>query len=1468
MEIEFKVTSDNVLAIKQARPWVFPPLTGRFDLDTAAHGGSPFMVRIRFSAPTTILRSNLRDRAVSVTGGRVTGARRTTYSRISEWWKIEVTPDSLGDVTIAVAHNRPCDNVAAICTSDGKRLSNRLERTIKGSLNNPATGLPTISGTAQVGETLTADTSGIVDGDGLENVSYSYQWLRNDGTTDSDIQDATDSTYALVSDDSGKAIKVRVSFTDDAGNAETLTSDATAVVAAATRPNNPATGAPTISGTAQVGETLTAETSGIDDDDGLSNATFSYQWIRNDGTDDADIPNATSASYLVVSPDDVGNTIKVRVTFTDNSGNEESLTSASTAAVNATVPGPPRSVDVQTSSSDQLSVSWEAPAFDGGSDITGYTIQWREATATWDSSADLSSAATTANSYTISSLSPGTEYTVRVMATNVVGDGPPSAEESVTPNNPATGAPTISGASQVGETLTAETSGIDDDDGLSNATFAYQWLRNDGTTDSGIQDATDSTYALVSEDTSKTIKVQVSFTDNAGNEESLTSASTAAVNATVPGPPRSVDVQTSSSDQLSVSWEAPAFNGGSDITGYTIQWREATATWDSSADLSSAATTANSYTINSLSPGTEYTVRVVATNVVGDGPPSAEESVTPNSPPTGQPVIRGTPQVGEALDADTSSISDADGLNDAIYAYQWLSDDTDISGATGPAYILTDSDQGTTIKVRVSFTDDAGNDESLTSEALDVPVRPHGLTAAVSDGAVVLTWKPPVGFSYLYDYQILRHRPELGETEPLVYANTGTAETTYTDTDVEPGVLYEYRVKAANFFTRLSKASEPVEIRTAEAAANTPATGAPAISGTAQVGETLTVDTSGITDANGLTNVEYRGNWFANPTEGLYSTGDGGLLRVAIVAGGNPSYTVSRRDVGLTLEIQVGFEDDAGNYERLTSAKTVVVTATTPAAPENFDVSATDTGDLDLSWNAPTWDLSGEFGGRGTWGDGGSSITGYVVQWKEASASWDTKADVSEATLSGTTHSIQGLTDDTEYVTRVIAVNGIGRGAPSDEETAALNRPATGTPAISGDLVVGQTLRVDTSAIEDADGLDKATFTYQWLADDTDIQNATDSTYILTDSEEGKAIKVTVSFTDDAGNGESLSSAATAAVEPAPTLLTAEFNDTPSSHDGDTAFTFELRFSEEFELSYKTLRDHACTVTGGEVTGARRLDRDSATPNIRWEITVAPDGNGDVTVVLPATTDCTAQGAICTGDGKMLSGEASVTVAGPEGEEQQTPPENNPATGAPAISGTARVGETLTADTSGIADSDGTGDAAFAYQWLADDTDILGATGDRYTLTDSEEGKAIKVSVSFTDDAGNGESLTSAATAAVEPAPTLLTAELLDTPSSHDGDTAFTFELRFSEEFELSYKTVRDHAFTVTGGEVTGARRLDRDSATPNIRWETTVAPDGNGGVTIVLPATTDCADQGAICTADGRMLSNRNQLSVSGPGS
>ena len=101
----------------------------------------------------------------------------------------------------------------------------------------------------------------------------------------------------------------------------------------------------------------------------------------------------------------------------------------------------------------------------------------------------------------------------------------------------------------------------------------------------------------------------------------------------------------------------------------------------------------------------------------------------------------------------------------------------------------------------------------------------------------------------------------------------------------------------------------------------------------------------------------------------------------------------------------------------------------------------------------------------------------------------------------------------------------------------------------------------------------------------------------------------------------------------------------PAKHDGQDPFGFELRFSHQIELSYRTLRDAAFEVTGGTVTGARRLERPS---NRRWSIAVQPNSDADVVLTLPATLDCGADGAICTASGKALSGQVTATVEGPE----------------------------------------------------------------------------------------------------------------------------------------------------------------------------------------------------------------------------
>ncbi len=105
------------------------------------------------------------------------------------------------------------------------------------AVNDAATGQPTIGGTVQVGQTLTADLTGIGDVDGRTKAdngdsgyAYAYQWLRVDGGTETAIASATGATYTLTAADAGKSVAVRVTFTDDVGTEENVTSDATAPV--------------------------------------------------------------------------------------------------------------------------------------------------------------------------------------------------------------------------------------------------------------------------------------------------------------------------------------------------------------------------------------------------------------------------------------------------------------------------------------------------------------------------------------------------------------------------------------------------------------------------------------------------------------------------------------------------------------------------------------------------------------------------------------------------------------------------------------------------------------------------------------------------------------------------------------------------------------------------------------------------------------------------------------------------------------------------------------------------------------------------------------------------------------------------------------------------------------------------------------------------------------------------------------
>ena len=963
----------------------------------------------------------------------------------------------------------------------------------------------------------------------MVNDSGAIYVIKIDGVTDSD------GTVTLAADNNLITVKVKA---EDGVTKKTYKVTVTRAASQQTQTVGPGiTGSPTVS------ETVTADTSEIEDANGLINASFSYQWARQDlvTEDVTDIPGATGATYEVTS-DDRDSAIRVSVSYTDDGGNNVTLTS-----------------------------------------------------------------------FWVLTITP--------------------------PNNLPTGAPTISGTAQVGETLTADTSDIGDDDGLTNVAFSYQWLANDGTSDTDIAGETDSSYTLAASDEGKTIKVRVSFTDDAANEETLTSAATSEVVAAgaptePPGRPHNLTGAANADGTVTLSWDAP---NDDSVTGYQILRRRPREGENTLlVHVNDTGSTATEYTDNDVTPDVLHAYRVKAINAVGLSRQSNFVNMTPalpaepaqNSPATGRPAISGTAQVGETLTADTSGISDADGLADATFAYQWLADGTGIAGATGDAYILTTSEMGKIIKVRVSFTDDAGNEETLTSTAT-------------------------------------------GTVSPAVQPQT----------------------------------------------ANSSATGVPTVTGTAQVGETLSVDTSGIADADGLTNVSYSYRWVAND-EGTDAN---------ISSETDATYTLVAADVGDTIKVKVTFTDDAGNEEALTSGATdAVAAADPPAMPTGLSPSVSHDA-VTLTWDDPQDDsITGYVILRrdraihptGTFvtitGDTGSADTTYtdetvepdkeyvyrikainehgqvsemsdwrridtpsipvpdkptglsaVVSYNTVTITWDDPQDDSITgyvilrrdraihavgtfvTIAGDTGSADtAYTDDTvepdrEYVYRIKAINEHGevsemsdwvRGfTPAAPPT---DSPATGEPTISGTVRVGQTLTVDTSGIADADGLNNAVFAYQWLSDDADIGGATGSTYTLVDDDEGRTIKVRVTVTDDVGNETTLTSAATEAVE------------------------------------------------------AKR---------------------------------------------------------------------NTAATGRPIISGTVRVGETLTADTTGIGDADGLANVSYSYQWVVTDggayIDISGETGATYTLASTDRGLYILVRVSFADDAGKRETLTSAATDMVEAAP-------------------------------------------------------------------------------------------------------------------
>ena len=1166
--------------------------------------------------------------------------------------------------------------------------------------NNRATGSPTIDGTPQVDHTLTVDPSNIADADGLTHASYTwlYQWLRGR----SEIRGATDSTYTLGLADKGHRIRVKVSFTDDAHNQESRTSAPT--VAVAPPPNTLPTGVPAITGTPQVGETLTVDTSEINDADGMEESVFLYQWLAKNSIVTLELVGEHKPTYTP-SPAEEGFAIMVRVTFTDDRGHSETLTSAATVAVARPPNYEPTGLPA-ISGTPQVgeTLTADTSAIDDADGLTNvaYQYQWLGNQSVLDANTgtyyyiNVEIPGETGSTYTLAPADKGRTFAVRVSFTDDRGNSESLTSRSTVvvaakPNSEPTGLPAIDGTPQVGQTLTADTSAIDDADGLTNVSYEYRWFAIKTVVDENtgfsldvislLSGDTSSTYTLGPADAGYTFTVRVTFTDDEGNNESLTSEATEAVAATVPAAPQSLSVATGDQDQeLEASWQAPSSNGGSAVTGYRVQWKEAADSWDTAADVSEAAETGTTYTITDLTGGVEYAVRVIATNDVGDGPASTEAKGTPaggvseaeNSAPTGLPGIGGTPQVDQTLTADTSPIDDEDGLTNVSYSYQWIAGGSDIDGATGldlHAHLQragTDHPGAGDLHRRCGqpgIPDQRGHcgrggggSAPLTAGFHDLPDSHDGSTAFTFR----VLFSEDVGISYvnMRDDAFSLSEGDVTGARRVDGRNDLWEITVEPDDNSDVGITLPANRSCTTTGAICTREDSPRQLTNSPTATvtgpaeapptNTSAAGAPTISGTPQVEQTLTTDTSSITDEDGLTNVSYSYQWIAGGSD--------------IAGAAGSTYTLTSSEQGQTVQVRVTFTDDADNEETLTSEATAEVTAAPEPLTATFPVSpyqsarhngAGDRPQVIVAFSLPVASFEKTTPSVSLTGAAVSSVRQHEEDGLDNA--WiffldpDADGDILFSLATGQPCDSDGIcTDDGRRLSSAVQTTLPGPDEENEPENPTPddpNSPATGAPAISGTPQVEQTLTANTSAIQDADGLQNVSYQYQWLAAGTAISGATGSSYQLTANEQGDTIQVRVSFNDDKGNAESRTSVATDAVAAAPEPLTVRLKvAAPASHDGSAEFTFEIEFSEEFGLGYATLKSHAFDVTGGSVERAQRTDKPS---NIPWLITVKPQGTGDVTIELPATTDCGAAGAICTGDGRKLSNSLSFTVSGP-----------------------------------------------------------------------------------------------------------------------------------------------------------------------------------------------------------------------------
>ena len=515
-----------------------------------------------------------------------------------------------------------------------------------------------------------------------------------------------------------------------------------------------------------------------------------YDWPAQDSSKFARVDTASGSDYMVKPL-----TNGTKYCFVIVRGRLPYVVSNTVSATPAARPGAPIELTAKPGNS-QVTLSWTAPASDGGSQVSGYNV-FEGTTADLSGSAPVTNV--TGSTVTLPALINGTTYYFWVTAVNEIGEGPPSNEVSAVPRT-VPGAPTgltaTPGNSQVTLSWTAPAS-----DGGSQVSGynVFEGTTTDLSRSAPVTNVTGSTVTLPALTNGTTYYFQVAAVNTAG--QGPRSDEVSAVPLTVPGAPTGLTA-IAGNGQVTLSWTAPASDGGSKVTGYNV-FEGTTADLSGSAPVTNV--TGSTVTLPALTNGTTYYFQVAAVNTAGQGPRSDEVSAVPVTvpgAPTGLTAIAGNGQVTLSWTAPASDGgSKVTGYDLYVGTTADLSGNAPVARVTGTVVTVTNLINGTRYYFGVTAVNRVGEgrpSNEVSAVPRTVPGAPTGLTATPGNSQVTLSWAAPTsGGAAISGYLIYEGTSPRHETGKPVNGSLVNG-TSYTVTGLANGTTYYFRVTAVN----------------------------------------------------------------------------------------------------------------------------------------------------------------------------------------------------------------------------------------------------------------------------------------------------------------------------------------------------------------------------------------------------------------------------------------------------------------------------------------------------------------------------------------------------------------------------------------------------------------------------------------------------------------------------------------------